>query len=63
MNEKFCILIRISLKFVPKGPNDKLQYVSFGSGAGLVPNRRQAIVWSNADPIHRRIQAAVGYMS
>ena len=21
-NEKFCILIKISLKFVPKGPND-----------------------------------------
>ena len=22
VNEKFCILIKISLKFVPKGPND-----------------------------------------
>ena len=22
MNEKFCILIRVSLKFVPKGPID-----------------------------------------
>ena len=23
LNEMFCILIQISLKFVPKGPNDK----------------------------------------
>ena len=27
---------------------------------GLAPNRRQAIIWSNADPIHWRIYAALG---
>ena len=26
----------------------------------LVPNRRQAIIWTNADPIHWRIYAALG---
>ena len=39
MNEKFCISI------------DKK--VSIGSGNGLAPNRRQAITWTNADPVHR----------
>ena len=28
------------------------QYPSSGSGNGLTPNRRQAIIWTNADPIH-----------
>ena len=27
---------------------------------GLAPNRRQAIIWTNADPIHWRIYAALG---
>ena len=46
-NEKFCILIKISLKFVPNG---------------LAPNRRQTIIWTNADPVsvHWRICVAVG---
>ena len=26
----------------------------------LVPNRRQAIIWTDADPIHWRIYAALG---
>ena len=26
----------------------------------LVPNRRQAITWTNADPVYRRIYAALG---
>ena len=30
---------------------------SFGSGNGLAPNRRQAITWTNADPLHWRIYA------
>ena len=46
MNEKFCILIQISRKF--------------GLDNGLVPNRRQAIIWTNADPIQWRIYAALG---
>ena len=39
INEKSCILIRISLKFVPKGPTD---YINIGSDNGLTPNRVQA---------------------
>ena len=37
--------IRISLKFVPKGPIEK--YSIIGSDNGLAPTRRQAIVWTN----------------
>ena len=55
MNEKFCILIKISLKFCPKGPIDN----SIGLDNGLTPNKRQAIIWSNADPIHWPIYAAL----
>ena len=54
INEKFCISILISLKFVPRGP-----IASSGSGNGLAPNRRQAITWTNADPVHWRIYAAL----
>ena len=32
----------------------------FGSDNGLAPNRRQAIIWTNADSIHWRIYAALG---
>ena len=34
-------------------------HVSFGSGNGLGPNRRQVIIWTNADPIHWCQNAAV----
>ena len=50
--------IRISLKFVHGGPADK--QVSIGSGNDLTSNRRQAIIWTNADSVHRRIYAALG---
>ena len=30
---------------------------------GLAPNRRQTIIWPNADPIHWGIYAAHGEMS
>ena len=40
------------MKFLPMGPND--------NNPALVPNRRQAIIWTNADPIHLRIYAALG---
>ena len=43
MNEKFCTLIRISLKFVPKA----LINVGIGSDNGLAPGGWQAIVWTN----------------
>ena len=55
VNEKFCILIQISLKFVPKW-----QYVSIGLGNGLAPNRRQAITWTNDDLVHWCIYVALG---
>ena len=58
VNEKFCILIKISLKFVPKDPIDKKN--SIGLDNGLAPNRRQAIIWTYADPIHWRIYVALG---
>ena len=57
MNEKFWILIKISLKFVPRGPIDK--YHKIGLDNGLAPNRRQVIIWNNADPIHWRICVAL----
>ena len=31
-----------------------------GLDNGLAPNRRQTIIWTNADPIYRRIYAALG---
>ena len=39
------------------GPIDKS---SVGSDNGLAPNRWQAIIWTNVDPIHWRIYAALG---
>ena len=36
------------------------QYVSIGSDDGLAPHRRQTIIWTNADPVQRRIYAALG---
>ena len=58
MNEKFCILIKISLKFVPKGPIDNKH--SIGLDNGLVPIRRQAIILTNANLIHWCIYVALG---
>ena len=57
-NEKFCILIRISLKFVPKGQiHNKSALVHV---MAWMRNRRQAITWTNADPVHWRISATLG---
>ena len=36
------------------------QYASIGSGNGLAPNRRQAIIWTIDGPDHWRIYAALG---
>ena len=36
------------------------QSSSIGLDNGLVPNRRQAIIWTNADPINWRIHATLG---
>ena len=58
MNANFFISIWISVKYVPQG--SKWQWVSIGSGNGLALNRQQAIIWTNADPVHRHICAALG---
>ena len=50
VNQKFCILIKISLKFVPYGPVD--------NKSTLV--QVMANIWTNADPVHRRIYSALG---
>ena len=53
---KFHILIQISLKFVPKDPIDNMP--------ALVPVMAWlltgAIAWTNADPIHQHMFAAIG---
>ena len=36
------------------------QQPSFGLDNGLAPNRRQAIIWTNADLFHWRIYVAQG---
>ena len=56
VNKKFCILIKISRKFIPMGPIDTNQ----GLDNGLAPNRLQVIIWTNVDPIHWRMYAALG---
>ena len=55
MNEKFCILIWISLKFVPNGPNDNKPTL-----VEEIAWCRTAITWTNADPVHQCIHAALG---
>ena len=47
-------MILISLNVVPKGPIDNNPALH-GLHNGLVPNKRQAIIWTNADQIHWRI--------
>ena len=38
-------------------PRIQLTISSIGSDDGLAPTRRQAIIWTNADPIHWRVYA------
>ena len=57
LNKKFCILIQISRKLVPKGPIDNKW--APGSSDNLAPNRQQAISWTNADLVHWRIYGAL----
>ena len=49
---EFKVFIKMSLKFVPKGPIDNKPAI-----------RRQAIIWTSAYPIHWRIYAALGEVS
>ena len=55
---KFCILIKISLKFVPMSPINNIPALVLDNGSA--PNRRQAIIWTDADPIHWRIYVSLG---
>ena len=48
VNEKFCNLIKISLKSY----ESTWQYVGIGLGNGFAPDRRQAIIWTSAYPVH-----------
>ena len=56
-NENIRIAIKIS---EIRSLESNWQYVSIGSGNGLTPNRRQAITWTNADPLHWRTYASLG---
>ena len=57
MNENGFFSIRISLRFVPKGPiYNKAALVHVMAGV----DKRQAITWTKADPVHRRIYAIPG---
>ena len=53
MNENFYIQFNWSLFL-------RIQLSSIGSGNGLGPNRRQAIIWANAYPVHGYIYATLG---
>ena len=53
--KSFVSFIWISLKFVPKGPIDNKWVL-----VQLIYDRRQAITWTNADPVHWHIYAALG---
>ena len=55
VSEKICILIKISVIFVPK-----VQMSSIGLDNGLASNRRHAIIWINTDLIYWWIYAALG---
>ena len=58
VNEIFCILIKISFKFVLKGPidnNPALIYIMAWRQIG-----DKVIIWTNADPSHWHIYDALG---
>ena len=52
-----CILIKVSLKFVPKGPIDHIPALVLDNG--LAPNRWQAIIWTNTDSTRWHVYAAL----
>ena len=58
LNEDIIISIQFSLKFVPIRVQLTISQPWLDNG--LAPNRRQAIIWNNADPSYRRIYAALG---
>ena len=57
MNDNFCILNKVSLRFVHRV---QLTITWYWFRYWLGPNRWQAIIWTNADPIQWCIYAALG---
>ena len=55
LNEVVLNSIKISLKFIPNGPISNIPALF-----QIMAWRRPAIIWTNADPIHWRIYAALG---
>ena len=51
MDGKLCILVKIAVKSVTNGSIDN----NIGSDNGLVLDRQQAIIWTNAYQIHWHI--------
>ena len=57
---QFWLKFHWSLFIYTKGPGDySWEQRNVCSDNDLVPNRRQTIIWSSADPIQRRIYAAL----
>ena len=53
--------ILISLEFIAKGPiNNKTVFVLRKAWG---PNRRQAIIWTNDDPLYRRTYVSLGHIN
>ena len=50
LSGNILISIEIALNFIPNVPISNIP--TFGSDNGLAPTRRQAIIGTNADPIH-----------
>ena len=51
LDENDKITIQVALKCIPRIPID--------NKPALAPNRRQAITWTNVDPVHWRVYAAL----
>ena len=58
-NVQWLRWLSLSLKFEICSFGSNSQYFSIGSDSGLAPSRRQAIILTNADTVHRRIYAAL----
>ena len=54
---KIAFFNRLLLKFVPKGLTNNI--AALVQIMALAPIRRQDIIWTNADPVPRRIYAAL----
>ena len=61
VNETLCVLIRMSLKFVPEGPIDNNSTLVLVMT--LASSRLQAIIWTNADRFTNAYMRHKGEMS